>query len=315
MGIKLSEKYIRPKRIKLYNDALKNKGFENRGEVIETKSIEYKDFNEFIEKNGKKALLHQPIVFRGAAKNWPCVQKWSKDYFRENYSSTKIALIDNPGLVDKDKENVYKKTSFSEFLDESEKDKSKYLRFSRVLDNNPELLNDLDLDWLRSSKFGLNFGEQTFLFIGEEGSKTPTHAGLTHTTFIEISGQKKWTLWAPNERFFLDPVAERLLYFYTNADPYKKNQEKYPLLPYAKKYELVLDKGDILWFPSLFWHHIENLTPTIGVAYKYTNIPQSMRISKGLATLFYMGTKPNIIQSFIYNRKNSQDLVFDRKTK
>ncbi len=69
IGIKNSEKFIRKRRDKLYKKVKNNPGFENRGETIATSSIEYKNFEDFIAKNGRKALLHQPVVFRGAASN------------------------------------------------------------------------------------------------------------------------------------------------------------------------------------------------------------------------------------------------------
>ena len=313
MGLKNSEKYIRPKRNKLYSEIEKNEGMKDRGETIDVKEIERYSFDEFV--NNKGVLLDRPLVFRGAAKDWPSVKKWSKDFFREHYSKTEVAIIDNPGLVDPTKENNYKQTNFGDYFKEVEKDKDKYLRFSRVLDHNPVLLEDLDLNWLRQFKSGFCMGEQTFLFMGEGGTRTPMHAGLTHTIFIQVKGRKKWTICAPNERVFLDPVADRVLYFYTHANPTVNDPDpNFPLLPYVKKYELILEEGDVLWLPSLFWHYIDNLTPTIGVAFKYTNLPQSFKITKLMSTLFFLATKPTILRSFIYNRKNKQDYVFNSKS-
>lgn len=314
IGVKLSEKFIRPKRNKLYKEALENPGMAERGEAYDLSQIEYKELEPLLA--NKKDLLKQPLIFRGVAKDWDAVKKWDKKFFREHYANTPVTIIDNPGLVDKDAENTFKHTSFGEYFDEVENDPTKYLRFSRVLDHNPTLLKDLNLDWLRKFKYGWSMGEQTFMFIGEENTKTPTHAGLTHTIFIQVKGRKKWTVCAPNERFFLDPVADRVLYFYTDADPNAgaPYNPKYPLTPHVKKYEFILEEGDVLWLPSLYWHYVENLTPTIGVAFKYTNLPQSFSITKIMSTLFFLATKPTIFRSFIYNRSKGQDYVFNSKS-
>jgi hypothetical protein len=312
MGVKNSEKYLRKKKEELFRETMENKGMKDRGQTIDVKTIERFSFDQY--KEHKDELLTTPLVFRGAAKDWKSTKVWSKDFFREQYGKTKVTIIDNPGLVDKEKENVFKHTDFGSYFDEVEKDQSKYLRFSRVLDHNPELLNDLDLEWLRQFKYGMCNGEQTFLFMGEGGTKTPMHAGLTHTIFIQVKGRKKWTICTPNERFFLDPVADRVLYFYTHANPLDCNDPKFPMVPFVKKYELILEEGDVLWLPSLFWHYVENLTPTIGVAFKYTNLPQSFKITKMLFSLFFLATKPTILRSFIYNRKNKQDYVFNSKS-
>lgn len=284
---------------------------KDRGHTIPLSSFEFNSFEAF------EAAYPNPLssiaVFRGVAKNWPAHLKWNKDFFRSHYGSTPISLIDNPGLVDPEHQNEFKKTNFEDYFKEVEKDKSKYLRFSRILDNNPELLNDLDLEWLRKFKSGVNIGEQTFLFMGEDKTRTPMHAGLTHTLFIQIKGRKKWTIYHANERIFIGAMAERFLYYRTNANPNNTEDENFPLLKYGSRYEFVLEEGDVLWMPSLYWHYIDNLTANIGVAFKFTNLPQSFQITKAMTTLFFLATKPTIIQSFIYNRKNKQDYVFSRE--
>jgi hypothetical protein len=314
MGLTLAKKLIHPLRKKLYAEALKNPGMKNRGQIYSLTEYEKFEFTDDLLQNDE--LLKKPIVFRGVAKDWSAVQNWSKFFFREHYDKTKVTIIDNPGLVDKDKENIFKHTTFGEYFDEVEKDPSKYLRFSRVLDHNPTLLNDLNLNWLRKFKYGMHMGEQTFLFMGESDTRTPMHAGLTHTIFIGVKGRKKWTICAPNERFFIDPLAARVLYYYTDANPTEGAplDEQYPLAPYLKKYEFVLEEGDVLWLPSLYWHYIDNLTLTIGVAFKYTNIPQSFKITSLFTTLFFMATKPTILRSFIYNRTKGNDYVFNSKS-
>ena len=309
IGLKNSEKYIRPKRNKLYNEVLTNDGFQNRGRALDLKEIEYDSFEPFA--NNKAELIKKPLVFRGVAKDWPCVKNWDKQFFREKYSDTTVPLVDYiPGI--RESEGSYSKINFAQYFEEIEKGTDIYLSFSRLLDNNPVLLEDLDLNWLRQFQSGLCNGEQTFFFMGEEGTKTDMHNGFTHTIFIQINGRKKWTVYAPNERFFLDPVAARFTHYYSHANPHDENDPRYPLLKYAQKYELILEPGDVLWFPSLFWHYVENITPNIGVAYKYVNVPQSFQISSLLTSLILMATKPSLLESFIYNKIHKQDLVFNK---
>lgn len=309
IGLKLSEKFIRPRRIRLYNKLLKHPYIEKRGETINTQTIEFKDFDSFIE--NKSQLLKRPLVFRGIAKNWPAVQKWSKEYFRQKYAAVTVPLVDKiPGI--RDDKGKYGKIDFSTYFEEIDKGENIYLSFSRLIDNNPELLEDLDLTWLRQFQFGMCNGEQTFIFMGEKGTKTDMHNGFTHTLFIQIQGKKKWTLYHPNERFFLDPCAGRHTHYYTHANPNKQDDIKYPLLKYAKKYEIVCEAGDVLWFPSLFWHYVENPESNIGVAFKFVNVPQSFQISKVLTGLILLATKPSLIESFIYNKIHKQDIVFDK---
>ncbi len=313
IGLKLSEKYLKPRKLKLFHEALNNNpGIRERAQNINIKDIERTSFEQI--KDQREILLQTPLVFRGAAKEWEAVKLWSKEFFRDQHGDTPVTIIDNPGLVDKDKENVFKHTNFAEYFKEVEKDKSKYLRFSRVLDNNPQLLKYLNMDWLRQFKANLSVGDQTFLFIGEGDTKTPMHAALSHTIFVQIKGKKRWIICAPNERFFTDPVAGRLLYYYTNGDITNNNDPNYTLMPYVRKYDVILDEGDVLWLPSYFWHHVENVTPTIGVAFKYQNLAESWKITKTMFILNFLATKPTILRSYIYNLLNKQDYIYNTKS-
>lgn len=309
LGLKLSEKIVRPLRNKLYTEVLQNKAIANRGETIPTESITHTDFSAFV--NNKNSLLNKPYLFKGVAKDWPAIQKWNKSYFKEHYGDIQVPLVDKiPGI--RDDKGKYNKINFRQYFEEIEKGNKIYLSFSRVLDHNPELRKDLNIDWLRQFEWGTVNGEQTFFFMGEEGTKTEMHNGFAQTLFIQVEGKKRWTIWAPEERFFLDPVAGRHTHFYSFVNPHNDNDPRYPLSKYAKKYELELEAGDVLWFPALFWHYVENPTANIGVAFKWVNVPQNFKISKLLTTLVLMATKPSLLESFIYNKIYKQDIVFDK---
>ena len=311
LGLKNSEKYLRPKKIKLYNEVLQSKEFLARGNYLDVKDIEFESFEAF-KKTGRD-LMATPLLFRGAAKDWKATKTWSKDFFRDHFGKTEVAMIDTPGLVDKKLENKYKQTSFAEYFKEAEEDPTKYLKFSRVLDNNPILLEDLDMNWLRQFKSKFSLSELTYLFIGAGNTRTPMHAGLPHTIFIQIKGKKKWTILAPEERFCIDPISDRTLYFYTDANIHDPNDPKYPLIPHARRWEFVMEDGDVMWMPGLFWHHIENLTPTIGVAYKYQNLLEQFLNSKAMFVMPFLSTKPSMFTSFFYNTKNKKDYLFNHR--
>ena len=58
MGLERSEKYIRPKRIKLYNEIINNKELKDRGKVIDVKEIECDSFDKYENKTGGGIWLH-----------------------------------------------------------------------------------------------------------------------------------------------------------------------------------------------------------------------------------------------------------------
>src|ERR1019366_5527023 len=156
--------------------------------------------------------------------------------------------------------------------------------------------SDFDLEWLRKLfALPLSWGEDLKMFMGVKGTITPLHVGFSPVLFVQVMGQKKWTLYPPTDRIYLDCRTERTSYLFSHADPYKTDDPRFPLLKYARRYEVVLDPGDILWFPSFTWHHVENLSTTIGIRYGRTSLGTALRSSKLLTLLIFLATKPTII--------------------
>lgn len=308
IGIKNSEKYLRTRKNKLYQEILQNPGIENRGRVYPLQSVEG---NKFDFKNNNEGLMNGPLVFKGAAKDWPCITKWNKKFFRENYADYNISLVGNVGLADVENQNKYKVATMGEFIDNLSQDKHNYLRFSRIIDDRPELRKDMDVPWLNQFKSKFARGGYLYMFMGEEGSKTDMHCAIIQTLFIQIQGRKKWTIYHPNERIFMDAIADRRPYYYTHANPNRLDDPNYPLLKHAKRYEITLDQGDVLWFPTFYWHYVENETDNIGVTYKFTEFGKSFGISKVMTSLFFMATRPSLLESFYYNVFYKRDLLFD----
>lgn len=309
IGIKNSEKYLRSLKNKLYQQILQNPGIQTRGKVYTNKDVECNDYALITD---REFLMQGPLLFKGAAKNWPCTTKWDKEFFRKHFSDYGISLVGNPGLVEKVHEGKYTETNLGNFIDTFIKDKDNYLRFSRIIDENPELKKDVDMAFLEQFKSKLARGGYSYLFMGAAGSKTSMHNAIIHTLFYQVKGKKKWTIYAPNERIFVDAIADRRPYFYSHADPNNLNDPKFPLLKYAKRYEIVMDEGDVMWFPTFYWHYVENLSPSIGVTYKFTEFGSAFKVSKMLTTLFFLATKPTLLESFYYNMVKGKDLLFEK---
>lgn len=309
LGVKKSSKFLNRKKERLYKDILKNPGIENRGKTFYNKDVECSDFNYFFE--NREELMKGPILFKGLTKDWDCTKKWSKEYFRTFFSEMNVSLVGNVGLVDKENESKYTEASLGDFIDSIGKDKRNYLRFSRIIDTNPKLRSDIDVKFLERFKSKLSRGGFLYLFMGEADSKTDMHNAIIQTLFFQVKGKKKWTIYAPNERIFIDPIADRRPYFYSHVNPHNENDPNYPILKYAKKYEIIIEDGDLLWFPTFYWHYVENLTHSIGVTYKFTDFDQAFKQSKTLTSLFLLATKPTLLASFYYNTFKKRDLLFD----
>jgi len=261
----------------------------------------------------KQRRADRVLVFRRAAADWSSAKKWTLDFFVEHYGHNQIILNDNPGLVDPKNPQEFDRLSLGDYIGMLKQGSLNYLKFSRFVDENPELKGDLDLRWLRQYRLPASFREETYVFIGGRGTITPVHSGFSGNLFVQIEGTKKWIVYPANERLFLDPTAERLFYYYSRANPHDTTDPSFPLLKYARRYEFLLEPGDVLWVPPLAWHQVENLTHAIGIAYRFNNIPAAFRASKVLTLLMFMATKPNIFRHFLATMLQKQAYIFVRR--
>lgn len=308
LGVNNSFRFLGAKRNNLYakiDSYLEGKMNGNSILVDElSQSISKEDFIEKCYKSGT------PKVFRGAAAHWPALKKWDLDFFEENYGNEKIVLNDNVGLADQ----PFEVLEFKDYIKAFKEGAMKYLRFSDIVNNHEELKLDFDMEWLRNYLYSLpgSWSEDAKMFVGRSGTLTPLHVGFSDFLFVQVSGRKKWILYPPNNRIFLDARTERTMYFYSKANPYDVENTDFPLFKYAEKYEVYLEPGDVLWVPSFFWHHVENLSESIGIRMGRTSIFSALKSSKVLTALFFLSTRPNILAHSLSLRSNKKELLFSK---
>ena len=254
---------------------------------------------------------YSPIVFRGIANDWPSAKKWSFDYFADKFGDQDVTLINNAGLV-KDSDQAYDVVKLRDYIVKLKSGSKEYLKFSRMVDEQSTLRDDFDYKWLRKFRTPLAQNDLFYFFMGGKNTITPIHDGFAITVFVQVEGTKKWVFYPTGSRLFLGVRPRRYNYFYSEVDPYKFDDPKFSLIKHAQRHEVLVHAGDVLYFPSLVWHQVENVTDTIGVAYKFASIPSGFTSSKMLATCFFLATKPWLIETLMpwrgdtYNyKKNS----------
>jgi hypothetical protein len=251
-----------------------------------------------------------PVVFRGIAKTWPCHDKWGFDFFSGKHGDSPVTLINNAGLV-KDTDQAYDVLPFREYIARLRQGSKQYLKFSRIVDEESSLREDFDYQWLRKFRPRFALNDTFYFFMGGKGTATPIHDGFAITVFVQVEGTKRWLFYPCNQRLFLGARPRRFNYFYSEGDPEVLDDPKYPLMKYAAPIEVVINPGDVLYFPSLVWHQVENVNDSIGVAYKFASVIDGFISSKMLATCFFLATKPWLIETMMpwrgdtYNYKKS----------
>lgn len=258
-----------------------------------------------------------PEVFRGVARDWPCVTKWTFDFFAEHYGDKKVQLTNNRGLVAKGQNplvkngEAFEEMTLREYIAQLKNGTPKYLKFSQMIHESSDLQEDFNVDWLTQFHKSHEFKKLFFLFIGGKGTATPIHTALPPTVFVQIQGTKKWTFYPCNDRLFLGVRPDRRSYFFTDANPSEPDERQFPLLKHAQGQEVLLHAGDVVWFPACCWHQVENTTDSIGVAYKFFDVPAALRASKMLTLSFFGATKPTLLKSSIVARFTKREYIFN----
>jgi hypothetical protein len=247
-----------------------------------------------------------PIVYRGIANDWPSAKKWSFDFFADKFGDQDVTLINTTGLV-KDSDEAMDVVKMRDYIDRMRSGSKDYLKFSRIVDEQSTLREDFDYEWLKKFRPSSAMNDLFYFFMGGKSTVTPIHNGFAITIFVQIEGQKKWVFYPTGSRLFLGVRPRRLNYFYSGVDPYKYDDPQYPLIKLAERHEVTLNPGDVLYFPPLVWHQVENVTDSIGVAYKFASIPPAFTSSKMLAACFFMATKPWLIETMLPWRGDVHD--------
>lgn len=304
LGPKLYQKFFKATEEKLFSEVEK--------QHLQNISLEY---NNFYDEYGPDIKEMPPYtntrvqVFRGAAKNWACTKKWNFDFFQSEYGNKDVTIYNSDGLFEKGEQELCT-LKMGEYINKLKNGSKIYLKFSPMVHHDSSLKEDFDYKWLDQFAANGSFGKKTYLFVGGENSSTPIHNALADTVFIQVHGQKKWTFWEPSQRLFLGVRPERRGYFFTHLREKNIDPVKFPLAKYARKFEITLNPGDVVWFPAFYWHQVENPTESIGVAYKIANMSSAMKSSRVLTVLTFLSTKPFLIDSMIRSGFKDNERVF-----
>jgi hypothetical protein len=254
-----------------------------------------------------------PVVFRGAASDWPSGKKWNFDFFSKSYGDEDVAIVYNETVTHKDDQHNHTKPDKRRNVDMKLKDyimdlkngSKDYLRAWRILDEQPVLRKDFNYDWLEKFKPWDALNLNHYLFMGGRNTMASVHCDFSTTAYIQIEGSKKWIFYPTNQRLFLGARPRRVNWFYSDADIYNLNDPQFPLLKHATPQEIILHAGDVLYFPSLLFHQVENVTEIIAVAYKFASFRHGFKASKMLFTCFMLATKPWLIETLIPWREDT----------
>lgn len=229
----------------------------------------------------------QPVVITGSNLAKPMVDKWTLEYLSTRVNpEAKMLVKRTPGIFmhsdpakdqcsyDFESRVVWDKMTFADFTQQLEtphrseggsREDRLYLQEGLSMEGfGPELAKDTcecNWKWLNEVQRELGFGKlsDNLLLIGERGAVTHCHYDEQHNLYAQLYGRKRAMLISPAHwnKLYPFPVghaADRQ----SQVDAYEPNLARYPRFAEVEGVDCVLEPGDILYMPEMWFHMFEN---------------------------------------------------------
>ncbi|XP_049595859.1 bifunctional peptidase and (3S)-lysyl hydroxylase JMJD7 isoform X2 [Syngnathus scovelli] len=234
---------------------------------------------------------NKPCIIRNAFSHWPALSRWTPAYLREKVGSKVISVAVTPnGYADAIKDDRFvtpeeRCMCFSSVLDIIQGKK----QCSNLLEELPELTADMDahIGWM-STAMGKSPDAVNF-WLGEADAITSLHKDPYENIYCVISGQKDFILLPPTDRPFVpyglyQPAVYRQKEEgdfevvdqsdgekvpWIPVDPLDPDLERYPSYARAQPLRCSVKAGEMLYLPSLWFHHVRQSHGCIAVNFWY----------------------------------------------
>ncbi|XP_038218359.1 uncharacterized protein LOC119836957 [Zerene cesonia] len=187
-------------------------------------------------------------------------------------------------------------TTMSEFLTMLEAKRENYIPYiqkqnSNLTEDFKELLADVELDVKFASEAFNKKPDAVNFWMGDERAITSMHKDPYENIYCVIDGYKEFILIPPtdlpyvpykkypqavfkrNNDWEIVPIADcsdgSITLPWICVDPLNPDLAKYPQFERAHRYKIRLNKGDCLYLPSLWFHHVTQSHGCIAVNYWY----------------------------------------------
>lgn len=253
------------------------------------KTLNSADIKTFKQEYYKR---NTPVVIKGLAAEWPAHHLWDWDYFKDLIGKVPVGIYNNTksdAYTPVNQADAY--VSFGEYIDMIRNGESKWRIFLFNLFNHaPQLIDDFN--WPEQLMKGF-VKRYPMLFAGGAGAITHMHfdMDLSHILHTQFLGRKRVLLFPFQQQHLLYRKPFEVMTL-VNFSGYYQDQalekfEKFPALKSAQGYEVILEKGDTLFLPSGYWHHMEYEESGIAMSLRAFHPSFQVR-AKGISNLLIM---------------------------
>lgn len=204
----------------------------------------------------KYLIPQKPVVITDLIDDWPAKQKWSLEFFKEEYGKLMVpvysAASSNAG---KNYLSPVKKIPLREYIEAIQAGPTDLRLFLfNIFKHAPKLSEDYKPHTIMDGFYR----EFPFTFFGGAGAKVALHydIDLSNVFLSQFDGRKRVVLFAPeySTHLYQQPFT---VASYVDVD--NPDYEKFPALKYVQGYETIIERGDTIFIPSGYWHYITYL--------------------------------------------------------
>ncbi|SEM77147.1 lysine-specific demethylase 8 [Nitrosospira multiformis] len=210
------------------------------------------------------ANAKRPIIGIGLLNSWKALQEWTPSYFAKHYGNLEVgAAVDLPAtgspyaLRSIDHGRKMKLAEFVDFMDSASK--ACYIH-QMSLTKLPELVRDIDFEVMLPSGSGQGM---FYLWLGSSGTRSGLHFDRFDNINAQIFGKKSVFLVSPDQAGKLYPFKDNVEK--SQFDPDNPQFNLFPRARSVQAYIGIIEPGEVLFIPKLWWHHIRSLAPAINV--------------------------------------------------
>ncbi|NXV63238.1 KDM8 protein, partial [Molothrus ater] len=209
----------------------------------------------------------RPVVLEGVMDHWPCMKKWSVDYFCQVAGCRTVPV--ELGARYTDEEWSQQLMTVSDFISQYIMDENNvgYLAQHQLFDQIPELKEDISIP----DYCCLGEGEEDDITInawfGPGGTVSPLHQDPQQNFLAQVFGRKYIRLYSPQDSENLYPHESQILHNTSQVDVEDPDLVKFPNFTKAAFQSCILMPGQILFIPVKYWHYVRSLELSFSVSF------------------------------------------------
>jgi len=248
--------------------------------VVINKQVKIENFDNNKVKRINYNNLTKKQLYKIIHGNKPCIfthflnkkelKKVTMKNFCNTLSNIKVKVrYNNYGDINGSDNRKFYKIKLKDYYKKLIKNKFKDKRNPDYVGNNKIKLEHLERCGITKNRSLFKKLPNAKMWIGPADSKTPLHKDQPSNLALQLYGKKEWIVFPKKDIKYLCYKEKNKELEWSGYDIY--NKKSCETAEKAKRYNIILNAGEMLYLPKQWSHHVRNITDSIMVNFWYNN--------------------------------------------